>query len=173
MPGKGVKFKPNAPPPRPILPSSPSPPLPVPPTSSPIAPLVILECWFSWLNTGRQNNKDLTYLKQATQLVVGHPKTKDLSGLVLPSQTSSMQDAVHISQRCAWLFSLKCSWDLKLRKPIIVPHHQVKARNTINLANISMKLKCITQLIWPWRQKKGWGGGCLTTATALQAERLK
>lgn len=47
------------------------------------------------------------YLKEATQLQVGQPMTKLLSGLVLPSHTSSMQLAVHISHTRTWAFTLK------------------------------------------------------------------
>lgn len=52
------------------------------------------------------------YLKVATQLEIGQPMTKLLSELVLPSHTSSIQLAVHISLTRTWAFSLKCVEDL-------------------------------------------------------------
>lgn len=52
------------------------------------------------------------YLNVATQLQVGQPITKLLSGFVLPSHTSSMQPAVHISHTRTWAFCLKWLADL-------------------------------------------------------------
>lgn len=45
---------------------------------------------------------------------VGQPMTKLLSGLVLPSHTSSIHWAVHISPTHTWAFSLKCVGDLRM-----------------------------------------------------------
>lgn len=59
-----------------------------------------------------------TYLKVATQLQVGQPITKLLSGFVLPSHTSSMQLAVHISQARTWAFTLKWVGDLQTSKTV-------------------------------------------------------
>lgn len=56
------------------------------------------------------------YLNVATQLQVGQPITKLLSGLVVPSQTSSMQLAVHISHMRTWAFCLKWLADLGVQR---------------------------------------------------------
>lgn len=70
-----------------------------------------------------------SYLKFATQFVVGQPKTKDLSGSVLPSQTSSVQNAVHISQRRAWHLSLKWECDLLAEIQRYVTHMKTQQGN--------------------------------------------
>lgn len=56
------------------------------------------------------------YLNIATQLQVGQPMTKLLSGFVLPSHTSSIQPAVHISHTHTWAFCLKWLADLEMQR---------------------------------------------------------
>ncbi len=110
------------------------------------------------------------YLNVATQLQVGQPMTKLLSGFVLPSHTSSMQPAVHISHTQTWAFCLKWLADLGTRARSvnarthtliltldlgINPIHPLKdkrsSQNVPKLLHTRLKIQHTLVLTWLWR----------------------